>query len=86
VVGEVIEGKRKEVPVKDPNVMQVRAYAIIRGHNLEYMMTKKEVVMGRVCNKEEKAGTKGEEEVLGVSKSKKVSRKAVKVRYNEATE
>lgn len=64
--------------VEDQVMVQLRAHALVRGHECEYMMTKREMVLGR--------GAGVEEGVVGVTENKRVSRKAVRIRYNEKGE
>ena len=64
--------------VEDQVMVQLRAHALVRGHECEYMMTKREMVLGR--------GAGAEDGVVGVTENKRVSRKAVRIRYNEKGE
>ena len=62
-------------------VMQVHAYALLRGHNCEYLMQKREMVLGRGDDMQTSSL-----DVVKVSESKKVSRRAVRIRYNDKNE
>jgi hypothetical protein len=64
--------------VEDQVMVQHRAHALVRGHECEYMMTKREMWLGR--------GPGAEEGVVGVTENKRVSRKAVRIRYSEKGE
>lgn len=61
-------------------VMQVRAFAILRGPHFEHLLTTKEVTLGRVSEEEKTS------DVVSISKSKKVSRNAAKIYFNAQTE
>jgi hypothetical protein len=67
--------------VEDQVMVQLRAHALVRGHECEYLMTKREMVLGRVAGERS-----AEDGVVGVTESKRVSRKAVRIRYNEKAE
>ena len=68
--------------VEDQVMVQLKAHALVRGHECEYLMTKREMVLGRGG-----AGERGGEDgVVGVTENKRVSRKAVRIRYNEKAE
>lgn len=65
----------------------MRAYAILRGcagleegGSQDIVMTKSEILIGREEQEEEK------QQVVGISRSKKVSRIAAKIAYNERNE
>lgn len=57
-------------------VKQVKAYAIIRTNDKDIEINNKEVTLGR----------EAEDGVVQISKSKKVSRKAAKILFNEKKE
>ncbi len=72
-------GKRGESNImKESNVIQIRAYAILRTHAKDYHINDKEVILGRSGQEESKSLP-----VIEISDSKKVSRKACKIYFNE---
>ena len=67
--------------VEDQVMVQLRAYAVLRGHECEYLMIKREMVLGRGAGERS-----AEDGVVGITENKKVSKKAVRIRYNEKSE
>ena len=64
----------------DSCVMRVNARALLRGHSGDIKVRAAEVVLGRGEGVDEVEG------VIGVSRSKKVSRRACRIRHDEANE
>jgi hypothetical protein len=77
-VGAAVMGVHQ---VEDQVMVQLRAHALVRGHECEYLMTKREMGLGR--GKDERGAEDG---VVGVTDNKRVRRKAVRIRYNEKAE
>ena len=63
--------------------MSVRAWAILRGHHVDHHITSNEVILGR---EEAKSSESEGKNFIQISSSKKISRKAAKIYYNEASE
>ncbi len=64
----------------DSCVMRVNARALLRGHSGDIKVRTEEVVLGRGEGQGEVEG------VIGISRSKKVSRRACRIRHDEANE
>jgi hypothetical protein len=64
--------------------LQIKAYAILRTHDKDYIIKNKEVVLGRVSSDDVQEIMT--EDIICLSKSKRVSRRAAKITLNDSGE
>ena len=79
-IREEILGKVEVREERDACVMRVNARALLRSHSGDIKIQMEPVILGRGDDEGEVEG------VIGISNSKKVSRRACKIRHDEATE
>lgn len=64
------------------SVMLIKAWALLRGSTSDHLVTSKDILLGRNESSQTKEGT----QYIQVSKSKKVSRRAARIRFDEDKE